>query len=482
MESKDNLMPYDQFVKARIKLIKKMPFFGRLSLLLELLERKYIPTAGTDGSNLYYNADFVKKLSPNQVEGLLMHEVLHIALGHLWRRDNRNFHLWNIAADFVVNQIVVDDANDIPNASSRPELPQGALLDAKFRDQTAEQIYDYLLKNAKQVKMSSCQMLEGSGDSGQGDSEGEGSGEDKDEDKDGDQEGQGSGGKKKDKEKQSKGGSGDEDQKEKEEENDGDGSGNDDKPQKEKKPSKGKSKGKSQSDGECEVCKSHADWNLDPRSKEVKNIQAQVASMISEYQKTKGNIPAGLQRMVEEMKPKENWRAILLAYLSESKSDFDFMRRDRRTLDMPFYFPDLASVESLEDVVVTVDTSGSIDSEELNTFIAEVRGILKTFQNCRGWLIECDAEIGDFVEIKKAKHKEHFTGGGGTSHVPIFKEIEKRNIRPKVMLCFTDLYTDFPSKKPNYPVLWLATPNASNTVPPFGRVIKLHNRIGGENR
>ena len=178
---------YDDIVRSRIKLIKLSPFFGRIIFLLEPTEKKDIPTAATDGENLFYNPEFIKDLNPknskqgpnnlSKITGTLMHEVLHVALGHLWRRGDRNFHLWNMAADYVVNLIVREEAQKIGNSSERPDLPDGVLINEDYRDMTVEQIYDLLLKNAKFVPMANCSMFHGDQES----QSGSGSGDDQQE-------------------------------------------------------------------------------------------------------------------------------------------------------------------------------------------------------------------------------------------------------------------------------------------------------------
>jgi predicted metal-dependent peptidase len=60
-------------------------------------------------------------------------------------------------------------------------------------------------------------------------------------------------------------------------------------------------------------------------------------------------------------------------------------------------------------------------------------------------------------------------GGGGTSFVPVFKWIEENDIEPEALVYLTDMYGDFPSKAPSYPVLW---GSISKGVPaPFGEVV-----------
>lgn len=419
-------------VKTRIKLLQKQPFFGRLALLLTIEEASYIPTLCTDGETLYYNMDYFKKLDEQMRMAAVLHEILHCALGHLWRKGSRNEHLWNYATDYAVNALLIK--NNLP-------IPTGGLFNANYDGMSAEQIYDKLKKTAKNLDCGFHVSVDLSGDSGDDEQDGDGQG-DQDESKDG--------------------------------EGDGDGKEN-------KKKSKGKGKDKQDPKKQpgCDVCKAHQMWRkVKAKTKKAKRIQRRFEATMEQIARERGTVPAGFERIIEQLKPREDWRKILMNYLSSSKNDYNFMRRDRRTLDWDFYMPDLQDEEKLEDIVVAVDTSGSIGQAELSAFIAEVRSILKLFPRTKGWLIDCDAAVNQFIAIEEAAAPTmRFRGGGGTSHVPVFQEITKRNVHPKVLLAFTDMYTEFPSTHPDYPVLWLATPGSGGVSAPFGRVIELKKRF-----
>ena len=91
----------------------------------------------TDGSRIVYNPAFVDQLKPAELEGTLAHEVMHCALGHQCRRGNRDPGLWNEAADFAINPILI--ANGFT-------LPAGALIDPAFANLSAEEIYARMLQ------------------------------------------------------------------------------------------------------------------------------------------------------------------------------------------------------------------------------------------------------------------------------------------------------------------------------------------------
>lgn len=93
----------------------------------------------TDGVSLYYSPIFVDRLSMQECEGVLCHEVAHCALLHMTRRGSRDPVRWNIAADMAVNALLT--ADNIP-------LPAGCVPPGDL-SKTAEDFYDELKANAK---------------------------------------------------------------------------------------------------------------------------------------------------------------------------------------------------------------------------------------------------------------------------------------------------------------------------------------------
>jgi predicted metal-dependent peptidase len=133
-----------RILKARVNLLLSQPFFGNLLLYLELTEKKgmAIPTMATDGDHLFYNPDYVMGLPESHLIGVMLHEVGHIALRHLARRQGRNPLKWNIAADYAVNDLIVNTTK--PNGGRMFDLPRGVLFEPAWHDQTAEWIYSQL--------------------------------------------------------------------------------------------------------------------------------------------------------------------------------------------------------------------------------------------------------------------------------------------------------------------------------------------------
>jgi predicted metal-dependent peptidase len=150
-----------KLTRARTQLLLNQPFFGTLCLRLKMVAMPEFPTMATDGRRIAYNPEFVEKLSPAELEGVLAHEVMHCALAHHCRRGDRDRQLWNQAADYAINPILT---------SSGMILPKDALLDSAYSDLSAEEIYARLFKQAEGGDSSSGQPNQPSGAANSGSS------------------------------------------------------------------------------------------------------------------------------------------------------------------------------------------------------------------------------------------------------------------------------------------------------------------------
>jgi predicted metal-dependent peptidase len=136
---------FDEIIsKCKLQVRRECQFFGALMLFATIKKTKKVDTACTDGKDIYFNLDFLNSLNSSEQNALMLHEVLHMALLHVTRRQNRDPHIWNIAADIVVNDLII--------RNTPFKLPDGAIIDKKYRDKSVEYIYESLLKNNKYKK------------------------------------------------------------------------------------------------------------------------------------------------------------------------------------------------------------------------------------------------------------------------------------------------------------------------------------------
>jgi predicted metal-dependent peptidase len=186
-----------------------------------------------------------------------------------------------------------------------------------------------------------------------------------------------------------------------------------------------------------------------------------------------GHIPGDALRALEAGRSRMPWRRLLRAFVSATLTvdEFDPLRPHRRWLAQDLFRPGPGG-ERVGLVVVAIDTSGSMSNALISAACAELRAI--TAHTAEAQVVIADAKVQESFPLDAAEAwlaRRRAKGGGGTDHRPVFEWVAERRLQPDVLVAFTDLQTTFPSKRPQYPVLWLAPPGAP--PPPFGRVVTL---------
>ena len=150
---------YDRIVVARIGLLLRHPFFGNMATRLGIKAADdWLPTAAVDGRNLYYNTQFFNAMNNKEIEFVIAHEILHMVFDHLGRREDRNPMLYNIAADYKVNNLLVRD-----RIGAKPSIVD-CFQDFQYDGDTSEEIYDKLFEKAKQDFEDFMEQLEQEGE------------------------------------------------------------------------------------------------------------------------------------------------------------------------------------------------------------------------------------------------------------------------------------------------------------------------------
>lgn len=120
---------------ARAQLVLQHPFLGALLLKLVLCPDGRCRSISTDGAEIRYRPAFLAELPLADIQFHLIHQVLHCALGHPWRRGHRLTAVWDMACDYAVNQLLLDEGF---------KKAPGALVDERYRGLSAEEIYPLL--------------------------------------------------------------------------------------------------------------------------------------------------------------------------------------------------------------------------------------------------------------------------------------------------------------------------------------------------
>ena len=182
-------------------------------------------------------------------------------------------------------------------------------------------------------------------------------------------------------------------------------------------------------------------------------VQAQTQSMMAN--KAQGEIPGEISRMIDNLiNPKLDWRQLLSRYLSDrTNTDYSWRRPNKRYMPN-HYLPSLYS-ETIGNVVIAIDTSGSVTDEEIKELLTEVESIRETYHPKTLTIIDCDYkihavhEINDYTDILSLP----FTGGGGTAIEPVINYCNTNP--PAVLIYFTDLYADDITEEVPYDILWV---------------------------
>ena len=208
------------------------------------------------------------------------------------------------------------------------------------------------------------------------------------------------------------------------------------------------------------------------KEKQNTKLQAQAAAQIA---KAAGQLPGGLERLVNKIvKPKLDTAALLRQFVeTNAKDDYSWSPPNRRYIAQGLYLPSLSS-EQLGTVLFILDTSGSISQRDIDQQAAIVSDALEGFPTTETYVVYVDTKV---AHVEKFTHEDlpiklHPHGGGGTDFKPGFEWAEKNNIDPVCCLYLTDLCCSSYPPEPQYPVMWI-TLGGWDGQPPFGEVIKI---------
>ena len=375
------------------------PFFSTFLSRFKYEESDKVPTIGvmaqkgtitlvigTDSK--YKEGGWFQSLPYKHQEAVLVHEILHLV--HETHFNSRGLclekQIFNVAADICIN----DEIEHSSINGKTMELPRpGCFLEMVqkegYKDKTiTELIYNYMMDNKDKFN------IQEAGDGQPGDGNGQPGG------------GSGNG--------QSGDGSGN---------GQGDADGRDEDGKKIMKPFDSH-QGLDEADGMDEV------------SKAVVQGMTHVAKM-----RGYGSVAGRLQDFVEQITTSRiNWKQILRKFMKSTTTGTQFKKHhwgkaNRRSLPLP------GKKKFDSEIVVAIDTSGSISNDELKMFFSEIDKMAK-FSRIR--LVCCDTELYDLGEYKKGGWKKiQIAGRGGTELSPIFNFMQAdEKLRKTRVVILTD--------------------------------------------
>lgn len=486
----------------RVKMLREQPFYAVLLMHLRFALDESTPTLYTDGERIAFNPYFVDELDDFQLQFVLMHEILHVALGHCTSEEKDfNHKAYNIACDIVVNSNIMYslglikekvgfggktigyevkkevDIDGEPLIHKAPNGIEGVELDAK-------EVYALLLEAYPKLKNEE-ETLDGNENDNAYDAEKNDENASAD-DKNGNPSNN---------EEDNDEGNEDQNGNDGDDENGDSGGDNDSSAGKSKNK---RTKGKGQKSPNFNTFDDHSFWDVssDSGGEQAEENQIWTSRMveateiaekisdeylsIKEAHKGFGGPPLGAKRLLKEMlEPQTDWRTILENFIQEEVNDYSFSPPDRRFEDSPFFLPDFNEKDTyIKNIVFLIDTSGSISDSMIQRAYSEIKGAVDQLGNkFEGYIVFCDHLTYDLqpfceeTDLSKIIPK----GGGGNDFGGNIRDVLEamKDEPPECMIFITDGYDTFPDESvtKGIPFLWLIT--NTDVEPPWGKVARL---------
>lgn len=381
----------DKVSKAGKLLIFSEPFYGLFLIGLNKIYRKDIPTAGVSkqgiGVQLAINPDFVSTLSEDHTIGLMKHELLHIAFGHLTVKDMYpDDRLFNIAADLEINQYI--DPQYLPDGG----LTLDTFPELNLPVRAGTKVYYDLLQQARDNGTS--QTLDNILSQMNGDS-----------------------------------------------------------------------------------IYDHKTWQefdeLSEAEKKLieKQIDHQLKEAADQTEKRQGDLPGELAELFKRLftiePPKFDWKGYLRRFVGNSS--IIYTKKLRRKYNKRYVENPGLKIKHKNHILVGVDTSGSVSSEELQEFMSELCHMHKTGHKIT--VAQCDTEIKS-IEDFNPKKDWNIKGRGGTEFQPVINHFND-NGRYTALIYLTDGECSAPVNCPKN-ALWVLSSKSTMVDYLPGKTIQLN--------
>ena len=142
---------FEYISATKIRLRKLSPFFAALSLYAEIDFSEEVQIAATNGKKIIFNPITYIQLPPAERDGVFLHELLHMALLHNLRRGVRDHYIFNVAADIVVNGMIVNEGNF--------KIPKYGIRDEDLEHLSVEEVYELIIKNKKKYNLNLVDLI-----------------------------------------------------------------------------------------------------------------------------------------------------------------------------------------------------------------------------------------------------------------------------------------------------------------------------------
>jgi predicted metal-dependent peptidase len=213
---------------------------------------------------------------------------------------------------------------------------------------------------------------------------------------------------------------------------------------------------------------------------EAKEMSGKIDKALREGGILAGRMGAKIPRVIGDMlEPKVDWREVLREFVSSAtkgNDEYTWRRFNKRQMANDIYLPSMEN-ESIGELIVAIDTSGSIGGQELTEFASELASICSVSTPSKVRVLWWDTNVhGEQVFLPE--HYDNIKellkpqGGGGTMVSCVSEHLNKQRVEAEAVIVFTDGYLESEiTWNVKCPTLWLVTQN-NNFVAPSGKVVK----------
>jgi len=179
-------------------------------------------------------------------------------------------------------------------------------------------------------------------------------------------------------------------------------------------------------------------------------IRRQVAKDVLDHAKKAGTMPGELERWANNLlNPKVDWRTELSGAIKGSiadvmgQVDYTYRKPSRRqAFNRRVIFPTMRGPKPR--IGLGIDTSGSMNEDDLAKALAETKGVLDTVQ-AAVTIYAGDTEVHN-KQLVRSVREIKLRGGGGTDMGAVLHAIAED--KPEIAIIISDLYTPWPAEKP----------------------------------
>jgi predicted metal-dependent peptidase len=419
----DKLIAEKRIERCHVQMMKHQSFclFSGLFMIgkVSVLDKELPFTAQTNGLDVVYGRGFVDSLNDKQLAFLILHENMHKAYRHLvvWEKlYKQNATLANMACDYVIN-LQIHDYDTHQEVTEFPTTPEGKPLGCMDEKYRGMDAHQVFLELVKKHGKDAGKKKVIV--IGEGNEQAEGSGE-------------------------------------------------------------GEGEGEGLPDGldehDWEGAQAMSEQEKEAQAKEIESALRQGSILVG---KMGGNVDRNISEMLV---PKINWKDALREFVksvTQGKDQTTWRRLHKRYIAADIIMPSSYD-EKVGGIVIGIDTSGSIGTEELTQFLSEVKSICDEVSPEKIEVLYWDTHVASREtyqgnELSNLVESTKPAGGGGTEPACVPKYMHKHGIKGECLLMLTDGY--IPNQEPSnwqidMPVLWCVKGNSRfNDTKVVGKVV-----------